>query len=231
MRSALLACLPLTDSSCGNRVLSDFDQVCHCHGVSGKAFCVVADTCLAAGTTKSHCLPGFLFPCPDGHKDSLDKCGSVGEETGNSHRNGGEAAECSDWWEQGLGVGRVDCFSRTLEKCIREGLRSCSQLSQTLAKAARFYNYITSAVPPEKLSQVFDGPVVAAGGPGSSPLTTKDWAAQLKVLKSCHQRKEVEPPLALITADLLPDGTGMLQDGNASFHLAQMRKERVVQGA
>lgn len=165
-------------------MLSDFDQVCHCHGVSGKAFCVVADTYLVATTPKSHYLPGFLFPCPDGHKDSLDKCGPVGGEgLGNSLGNGGEAAECSDLWEQGLGVGRVDCFSRTLEQCVREGLRSCSQLSPTLAKAACFYNYITSAVPPEKLTQVFDGPVMTTGGPGNTPLTAKDWAAQLKVLR------------------------------------------------
>lgn len=98
--------------------------------------------------------------------------------------NGGEAAQCSDLWEQGLGVGRVDCFSRTLEQCVREGLRSCSQLSPTLAKAACFYNYITSAVPPDKLTQVFDGPGMTAGDAGKSALSTKDWAAQLKVLLS-----------------------------------------------
>lgn len=180
MRSALLACLPLTDGSCGNRVLSDFDQVCHCHGVSGKAFCVVADTYLAAAAPNSH----FLFPCPDANKDSPDKCDPVGEGMEKDVANGGEAAQCGDLWEQGLGVGRVDCFSRTLEQCVREGLRSCSQLSPTLAKAACFYNYITSAVPPDKLTQVFDGPVMTAGGAGSSALSTKDWAAQLKVLCS-----------------------------------------------
>lgn len=175
MRSALLACLPITDGSCGNRVLSDFDQVCLCHGVSGKAFCVVADTYLTATAPNSDYLPGFLFPCPDGQKD---KCEPLREGTENDVGNSGDTVDCSDLWEQGLGVGRVDCFSRTLEQCVREGLRSCSQLSPMLAKAACFYNYITSAVPPDKLTQVFDGPVMTAG---NCALSTKDWAAQLKV--------------------------------------------------
>lgn len=184
MHSALLACLPLTDGSCGNRVLSDFDQVCHCHGVSGKAFCVVADTYLAAAAPNSRYLPGFLFPCPDANKEPLGQCDPVGEGVEKEVGSGAEAAQCRDLWEQGLGVGRVDCFARTLEQCVREGLRSCSQLSPTLAKAACFYNYITSAVPPDKLSQVFDGPVTTAAGAGSGALSAKDWAAQLKVRRS-----------------------------------------------
>lgn len=184
MRSALLACLPLSDGSSGNRVLSDFDEVCHSHGVSGKAFRVVSDPYLATATAKSSCLPGFLFSCPDGHKDMVDNCNNLEEGVRNGHGNSGEAGEWGDSWEQGLGVCRVDCFSRSLEQCVSEGLRSCSQLSSTLAKAACFYNYITSAVPPEKLTQVFDGPGIITGGPGSTPLTTKDWATQLKVFSN-----------------------------------------------
>lgn len=187
MRSVLLACLPLTGGSSGNRVLSDFDEVCHSHGVSGRAFRVVADPFLAATTTvKPCCLPGFLVspPLANGQSEDdeeVDSCDSAGEGIRNGHGDGGEEGEWEDSWEQGLGVCRVDCFSRSLEQCVREGLRSCSQLSSTLAKATCFYNYITSAVPHEKLSQVFDGPGLTRGGPGNTPLAARDWAAQLKV--------------------------------------------------
>lgn len=184
MRSALLACLPLTGGSTGNRVLSDFDEVCQSHGVSGRAFCVVADpllTTTAATTVKPCCLPGFLVsPSLTNLQDEdVDNSNSVEERIRNGH--GGDSGEWEDSWEQGLGVCRVDCFSRSLEQCVREGLRSCPQLSSTLAKAACFYNYITSAVPPEKLNQVFDGPGLALGIVGNSPSAVLDWCAQLKV--------------------------------------------------
>ncbi|XP_070695031.1 zinc finger BED domain-containing protein 4-like [Pempheris klunzingeri] len=188
MRSALLACLPLTGGSSGNRVLSDFDEVCHSHGVSGRAFRVVAGPLLARTTVKPCCLPGFLVSptLANGQNEDdeeVDNGNNVGEGIRNGHGDGGEEGEWEDSWEQGLGVCRVDCFSRSLEQCVREGLRSCSQLSSTLAKAACFYNYITSAVPPEKLSQVFDGLGLTVGGPGNTPLAARDWAAQLKVLR------------------------------------------------
>lgn len=188
MRSALLACLPLTGGSSGNHVLSEFDEVCHSHGVSGRAFRVVADPFLATRkTAKPCCLPGFLFspPLSDGQdgndEDEADSSNDVDQRIRNGHGAGEEEGEWEYTWEQGLGVSRVDCFSRSLEQCVREGLRSCPQLSSTLAKAACFYNYITSAVPPEKLSQVLDGPGLMMGGQGSFPEAARDWAAQLKV--------------------------------------------------
>ncbi|XP_026188135.1 zinc finger BED domain-containing protein 4 [Mastacembelus armatus] len=189
MRSALLACLPLTGGSSGNRVLSDFDEVCHSHGVSGRAFRVVADPFLATAAGKPCCLPGFLVSFPlssmqeDDDEDEADNGNDVDEGIRNGHGDEGDEGEWEDSWEQGLGVCRVDCFSRSLEQCVREGLRSCPQLSSTLAKAACFYNYITSAVPPEKLNQVFDGPALMMGGPGNTPFAVRDWAAQLKVLR------------------------------------------------
>ncbi|KAM3618554.1 uncharacterized protein V6R79_021792 [Siganus canaliculatus] len=189
MRSALLACLPLTGGCSGSRVLSDFDEVCHSHGVSGRAFRVVADSFLAmAAAAKPCCLPGFLVSSPNGQtEDNEEEADGVEEGMRNGHGGGGGGAEeDGDWedsWEQGLGVCRVDCFSRSLEQCISEGLRSCPQICSTLAKAACFYNYITSAVPPEKLNQVFDGPGLVLGGPGNSLPAVKDWAAQLKLLR------------------------------------------------
>lgn len=101
-----------------------------------------------------------------------------GQQIRNGHGAGGEEGDWGESWEQGLGVSRVNCFSRSLEQCVREGLCSCPQISSTLAKSACFYNYITSAVPPEKLSQVFDG--LTPGGLGNIPDSSRDWAAQLK---------------------------------------------------
>ncbi|XP_028266535.1 uncharacterized protein LOC114439022 [Parambassis ranga] len=190
MRSALLACLPLTGGTSGNRILADFDEVCHSHGVSGRAFRVVADPFLATTTTLKPCsLPGFLAaPVYANGQDiageeEVDNGNNVEREIRNGHSDRGEEVDWEDSWEQGLGVSRVDCFSRSLEQCVRDGLRSCPQLSSTLAKAASFYNYITSAVPPEKLSQVFDGPGLTMGGAGNIPDTAQDWASQLKVLR------------------------------------------------
>ncbi|XP_029013080.1 zinc finger BED domain-containing protein 4 [Betta splendens] len=188
MRSALLACLPLAGGSSGSRVLSDFDEVCQSHGVSGRAFCVVADPLLATATVKPCCLPGFLIsPCAGNTQEEelvrdVENGNDVDEGLSNGHGKGGGSGEWEDSWEQALGVCRVDCFSRSLGQCVREGLRSCELLSSTLAKAACFYNYITSAVPPEKLSQVFDGPGLITGGLGNAPAVI-DWCAQLKVLR------------------------------------------------
>ncbi|KAM3872365.1 zinc finger BED domain-containing protein 4 [Diretmus argenteus] len=185
MRSALLACLPVVARGFGNRVLADFDEVCHSHGVSGRAFRVVADPLLATTTLQPCCLPGFHVH-GSGQEVEDEEEADRGDDLEDASRNGhgeGEEGEWEDSWEQGLGVCRVDCFSRSLDQCVREGLLSCPQLSPTLAKAACFYNYITSAVPPEKLSQVFDGPGGVMGGLGSTPPVLRDWAAQLKVLR------------------------------------------------
>uniref|UniRef100_A0A1A8HF15 HAT C-terminal dimerisation domain-containing protein n=1 Tax=Nothobranchius korthausae TaxID=1143690 RepID=A0A1A8HF15_9TELE len=187
MRSALLACLPLTGGSSDSRVLADFEEVCQSHGVSGRAFCVVADPFPTAATTRQCCLPGFLVPpVPTngqvGDTTEVENNGSVADQGfRNGHDGCGEEGDWEESWEQGLGVCRVDCFSRTLEQCVREGLHSCPQISSSLAKAARFYNYITSAVPPEKLGRVFDG--LMTGGPENIPDATKDWVAQLKILR------------------------------------------------
>lgn len=187
MRSALLACLPLSGGSSGSRVLSDFDEVCHSHGVSGRAFRVVADPLLATTTLKPCCLPGFLISPrhvnlqDDNEEEEMGNGNDVEEGIRNGHGDGSDEGDWEDSLEQGLGVCRVDCFSHSLEQCVTEGLRSCPQLASTLAKAACFYNYITSAVPPEKLSQVFDGTGLAMGGPRNTPPVVRDWAAQLKV--------------------------------------------------
>lgn len=187
MRSALLACLPLMEGSSKSHVLSEFDEVCHSHGVSGRAFRVVADPYATAVTAKPCCLPGFLVSprltseLQEDNDARLDSGISVDEGMRNGHGDCGGEREWEDLWEKGLGGCRVECFSRCLERCIREGLSSSPQLSSTLAKAACFYTYITSAVPPEKLSQVFDGPGPIMGGSLSTPLSARDWAAQLKV--------------------------------------------------
>ncbi|KAM6983050.1 zinc finger BED domain-containing protein 4 isoform 1-T1 [Tautogolabrus adspersus] len=189
MRSALLACLPLTGGSSGNRVLSDFDEVCHSHGISGRAYRVVAEPFSATTTVKPCCLPGFHVSPPlanglqEDAEEGLDNCKTLKEGMRYGHGDCGEERDWEELWEKGLGGIRVDCFSRCLEQCIREGLRSCPQLSSTLAKAACFYTYITSAVPPEKLSQVFDSPGSIMGGPGNNPPAARDWTAQLKVLR------------------------------------------------
>ncbi|PWA28750.1 hypothetical protein CCH79_00014840, partial [Gambusia affinis] len=161
IRSALLACLPLTCSSSASRVLADFDEVCHSHGVSGRAFCIVADPFPATSTARPSCLPGFLLPpvLTNGQDDDpadqvLDNGNNAEQWISNGHECNGEEKDWGESWEQGLGVCRVDCFSRSLEQCVREGLHSSPQISSTLTKVARFYNYITSAVPPEKLIQV-----------------------------------------------------------------------------
>ncbi|XP_058499616.1 zinc finger BED domain-containing protein 4 [Solea solea] len=188
MCSALLACLPLTTGISKNCVLSEFDEVCHAHSVSGRAFRVVADPSLATATTKPCCLPGFLVLSPlanaqdDNDEEEVENSNGVEEGMRNGH-GGRDEGEWEDSWEQGLGVCRVDCFSRALEQCVRHGLRSCPQFSSALAKAASFYNYITSAVPSEKLSQVFDGTGLTMGGTRNSHPAVRDWAAQLKVLR------------------------------------------------
>ncbi|KAM4609957.1 zinc finger BED domain-containing protein 4 [Polymixia lowei] len=186
MRSALLACLPLIGGGSGSRVLADFDEVCHAHSVSGRAFRVVADPFPATTTLRMCCLPGFHIGGSgqqEEEDEEVDNGNDSEEGSRNGHSEGGDEGECEDPWEQGLGVCRVDCFSRSLDQCVRDGLRSCTQLSSTLTKAARFYNYITSAVPAEKLSQVFESPGGVARGPGSPPPLMKDWAAQFKVLR------------------------------------------------
>ncbi|KAM9342458.1 zinc finger BED domain-containing protein 4 [Pholidichthys leucotaenia] len=212
MRSALLACLPLSSSSSGSQVLSDFDEVCHSHGVSGRAFRIVADPFLTkTSTLNPYYLPGFMDPSSltngqDGNSGEVGNGNDAERGIRNGHCNGGEEGEWEYSWDQGLGVSRVDCFSHSLEQCIREGLRSCPQLTSTLAKAASFYNYITSAVPAEKLSQVFDSQGLMTGGPGNITKMARDWAAQLKVLRrlldSVEFLEELSGPGELALSDV-----------------------------
>ncbi|KAM6977795.1 zinc finger BED domain-containing protein 4 [Aplochiton taeniatus] len=184
MRSSLLACLPLAGECSGSHVLTEFEEVCHAHGVDGRAFRVVADP--APVKTLPPCrLPGFHIR-GNGETDDEEEVNADGTETGavNGEEEGEDDAEWGNSWGGGLpGVCRVGCFTRALEQCVREGLRCCPQLSSSLAKAACFYNYITSVVPLEKLRQVFDDVEGRAGRPGRPPQAEQDWAAQLKVLR------------------------------------------------
>lgn len=122
------------------------------------------------------CLPGF---CQEEDDEDDAEMWNVAEGGIRNGLAGEEAWE--DSWERDLGVCRVDCFSRSLSHCVREALRSCTQLSSVLAKAGRFYSYITTVVPPEKLCQVFDGPGMEIGALGNASLLIRDWATQLKV--------------------------------------------------
>ncbi|XP_034551721.1 zinc finger BED domain-containing protein 4 isoform X2 [Notolabrus celidotus] len=199
MRSALLACLPLTGGSSENRVLSEFDE--------GE------------------------------NEDGLDNGNTLEEGTRNGLGDSGGEGEWEDLWEKGLGGCRVDCFSRCLEQCVREGLCSCPQLSPTLAKAACFYTYITSAVPPEKLSQVFDGPGLMMGGSGNTPPATRDWAAQLKVLRrlldSVEFLEEVSGPgeLALGSSEraLIRELTDTLEPFTEAWDMVQGERHSDIQ--
>nr|XP_057939714.1 zinc finger BED domain-containing protein 4-like [Doryrhamphus excisus] len=181
MRSALLACLPFA----GDRVLSDFDEVCHSHGVSGRAFRVVADPLQGTAAMKPCCLPGF---CQDGDEEDDPENGKGDIRNGHA---AGEEATWEDSWEQGLGLCRVDCFSHSLGRCVREGLQASPQLHSALARACRFYNFITTVVPPEKLSQVFDGSGMMLGGQGRASPPVHDWAAQLKALRRLLESMEI----------------------------------------
>lgn len=187
MRSALLACLPLVGGSSANHVLAEFQEVCHAHGVTGQAFRVVADAYPAETRAICH-LSGFHIHT-NGEGDEEEKVDSGNDDAqGVDDRNGGNdgAGQGGEWWDswdQGLGVRRVNSFFRSLDACVRKGLSSCPQLSSALAKAACFYNYITSAVPTEKLNQVFGNPEGTPVSSGSTPPVERDWASQLKVLR------------------------------------------------
>ncbi|KAL1020478.1 hypothetical protein UPYG_G00000560 [Umbra pygmaea] len=171
MRSALLACLPLVGGLSASRVLAEFEEVCVAHGVSGRAFRIVADPF----PTEAHptcCLPGFHIHGNQG-EDSEE------EEEERGVEEGERALGQGDWWEGGLGSKRMDCFCRSLAQCVRDGLQSCSPiLSSTLTKASSFYNYVTSAVPHDKLVGVLGRAEAGVGAAGEM-----DWAAQLKVLR------------------------------------------------
>ncbi|CAL9703073.1 unnamed protein product [Knipowitschia caucasica] len=177
MRSALLACLLLTDVTSCSQILSDFEEVCFSHSVAGRAFRVVSDA--IPSPVRPCSLPGFLTsPLLDIKLEGevINNIHNREDSFSNGHN---EEFAWEDSLEQGLGVRRMDCFSRSLERCVKEGLCSCQQLAPTLRKASSFYHYITSAVPAEKLNQVFDTTGLTSGSVSSA---LSEWAVQLKVL-------------------------------------------------
>ncbi|KAG9331150.1 hypothetical protein JZ751_019942, partial [Albula glossodonta] len=173
IRSALLACLPLVGQGTAQRVLSEFEEISHAHGIAGKVFRVVADPLPSDGRSIFR-LPGFCLHGSDEEED--DEEDSSDEEVGAGEgEEGAGAGPGTDSVDNSLdlcfGPCRIDCFARSLSMCVREGLRAPPPLSLALTKAACFYNYVTATVAPEKLGQVF-GTGVASGGGG----TLSGWA-------------------------------------------------------
>ncbi|XP_063065625.1 zinc finger BED domain-containing protein 4 [Engraulis encrasicolus] len=177
MKTALLACVHLTGHHIPQRVLSEFEEISHAHGIAGMVFRVVADLS-PCDTRPPLRLPGFSLHCNgEEDEDEEEEEESSDEETG----VGGEAKDAAmagvvgmdnnmdSSLGQCLGRCRIDCFARSLGLCVREGLRSSTQISIVLAKAACFYNYVTATVAPEKLGQVF--------GPGMSPVASAQQAS------------------------------------------------------
>ncbi|KAJ8259157.1 hypothetical protein COCON_G00181690, partial [Conger conger] len=60
IKSALLACLPLSGHGTAQRVLSEFDEISHAHGITGKVFRVVADP-FPCENRAAFRLPGFCL--------------------------------------------------------------------------------------------------------------------------------------------------------------------------
>lgn len=178
IKSVLLACLPLSNQTDTQRMLADFEEISHAHGISGKVFRIVLDPS-ACESRSAFRLPGFYLHGNGDVEDEEDEDSSdeetsiglcteavIGEEEEDNSVN------------QFLGRCRIDCFARSLSQCVREGIRSSPQLSITLTKAACFYNYIIATVTPEKLAQVFSH--VNGQGPSSSD---RHWNTQLKTMR------------------------------------------------
>ncbi|XP_017343586.1 uncharacterized protein si:dkey-109j17.5 [Ictalurus punctatus] len=179
IKSTLLSCIPLQNYRDTQRMLTEFDEICHVHGISGKVFRIVVDPspCESRSTFR---LPGFYLHgngvVEDEEEDSSD------EENGASKgTNAVSGAEEQNSLNQCLGRCRIDCFAHSLSQCIREGICSSSQISKTLTKAACFYNYIVATVTPEKLSKVF---VPGTVGNGQRPSALdRHWNTQLKTMR------------------------------------------------
>ncbi|KAJ8411981.1 hypothetical protein AAFF_G00142480 [Aldrovandia affinis] len=181
IKSALLACLPLAGHGTAQRVLSEFDEISHAHGIAGKVFRVVADP-FPCERWAGFRLPGFCLH--GGEEEEDDEDDSSDEEVG-----AGEGAEAVDnSLDLCFGPCRIDCFARALGLCVWEGLRSSPQLSIALTKAACFYNYVTATVPPEKLGQVLGtGGVRAPTGPAHGE---QRWNWQLKAVRRMLESAE-----------------------------------------
>lgn len=179
IKSTLLSCIPLQNYRDTQRMLTEFDEICHVHGISGKVFRIVVDPspCESRSTFR---LPGFYLHgngvVEDEEEDSSDEENSASKGT-----NAVSGAEEQNSLNQCLGRCRIDCFAHSLSQCIREGICSSSQISKTLTKAACFYNYIVATVTPEKLSKVF---VPGTVGNGQRPSALdRHWNTQLKTMR------------------------------------------------
>ncbi|KAJ8259988.1 hypothetical protein GJAV_G00175790 [Gymnothorax javanicus] len=194
IKSALLACLPLSGQGTAQRVLSEFEEISHAHGITGKVFRVVADPFPCEGRAAFR-LPGFCLHGAEDEdeEDSSDEEVGAGEveeaqETGAE----GEAEVVDNSLDLCLGQCRIDCFAHSLAMCMREGLRSSPQLSIALTKAACFYNYVTATVAPEKLGQVFgSGAVGVTRSPGTThAYGEQQWNWQLKAVRRILESAE-----------------------------------------
>ncbi|XP_036386591.1 zinc finger BED domain-containing protein 4 [Megalops cyprinoides] len=185
IKSALLACLPLVGHGTAQRVLSEFDEISHAHGITGKVFRVVADP-IPSESRAAFRLPGFCLH--GGEEEEEEEEDSSDEEAGTGE---GEEAAGGETGDNSLdlcfGPCRIDCFARSLGMCVREGLRSSPQLSIALTKAACFYNYVTATVAPEKLGQVFGTGGALERGPGGGE---RRWNSQLKAVRRMLESAE-----------------------------------------
>ncbi|XP_028848973.1 zinc finger BED domain-containing protein 4 [Denticeps clupeoides] len=181
VKSVLLACLSLTGHCVTQRVLSEFDNISHTHGIAGKVFRVVADSA-PSRSTSSFRLPGFSLGGEGEDEDEEEEDGSdeVAAGEGKEAARGEEADRSLD---QCLGRCRIDCFARSLAACVQEGLRSSPQLSIVLTKAARFYNYVVATVTPEKLGQVFSPGIASSPSTQAKSPPESQWNVQLKTMR------------------------------------------------
>ncbi|KAL2104136.1 hypothetical protein ACEWY4_001004 [Coilia grayii] len=183
IKSALLACLHLTGHHIPQRVLSEFDEISHAHGIAGKVFRVVADLS-PCDTRPPFRLPGFSLHC-NGEEEEEEEEESSDEETCVAEAKDPAVSKdnVDDSLGQCLGRCRIDCFARSLGLCVREGLRSSTQISIVLAKAACFYNYVMATVAPEKLGQVFGSGASPAAAQASARHADRLWNVQLKTVR------------------------------------------------
>ncbi|XP_076840714.1 zinc finger BED domain-containing protein 4 isoform X1 [Brachyhypopomus gauderio] len=181
IKSALLACFPLPSNTDSQRILTEYEEISRGHGISGKVFRIVVDPSPYESRSALR-LPGFYL---HGNGDVEDE----EEEDSSDEENGTvlsteavSGAENESSLNHCLGRCKIDCFAHSLAQCIREGIRSSSQISMTLTKAACFYNYVIATVTPEKLGQVFGPGSVLGNGQGSSG-SDRHWNAQLKTMR------------------------------------------------
>lgn len=183
IKSALLACLHLTGHHIPQRVLSEFDEISHAHGIAGKVFRVVADPS-PCDTRPPFRLPGFSLHCNGEDEEEEEDYSSDEETRGGEGKDMVAGKDTDNSLGQCLGRCRIDCFARSLGLCVREGLHSSTQISIALTKAACFYNYVIATVAPEKLGQVFgSGVTPAAATQASASPADRHWNVQLKTVR------------------------------------------------